>query len=520
MAKIKRTQNATRNILFGTILKIYQIVVPFLMRTAIIYFMGVEYLGLSSLFTSILQVLNLAELGVGSAMVFSMYKPIAVDDKKTICALMKLYRTYYCIIGVVIAIAGCIMIPFVPRLIKGNIPDGLNIYILYILNLSATVFSYWLFAYKNSILSAHQRIDVISKVTLITNTIQFGLQFIVLWIFKNYYIYVTAALFTQIMTNIATAIFADKLYPEFKPIGNLPKEDVRAINKRIKDLFTAKIGSVIVNSVDTIVVSAFLGLTMLAIYQNYYYILTSVIGFVTIVFNACTAGIGNSLITETKEKNFSDLKKFTFIIIWISGVCTSCFLNLFQPFMKIWVGENLMLGYNAVICFSVYYFIYEINQLLNLYKDAGGIWHEDRFRPLVTALANVTLNLIMVQFWGIYGVLLSTILSILFVGMPWLFHNLFTTLFERKQLSGYLKKVLLYSFISLIICTISIFICNLINFGNWTTLILRMIICLTIPNFLFFLAYRKTNEYNQTLYLANNMTKGKIAGILKKLGMK
>ena len=183
--KINRTENAVRNILFGGILRVYQIVIPFVMRTVMIYCMGVQYLGLNSLFTSILQVLNLAELGVGSAMVYSMYKPIAEDDTDTICALMGLYRTYYQCIGLIIAVIGVGLTPFIPKLIKSDLPVGINIYALYLLNLSATVLSYWLFAYKNSLLQAHQRIDVTSKVTLITNTLQYVVQIFVLAVLKN-----------------------------------------------------------------------------------------------------------------------------------------------------------------------------------------------------------------------------------------------------------------------------------------------------------------------------------------------
>ena len=159
--KVERTKNATRNIAFGFALKIYQLAVPFLMRTAMIYFMGVQYLGLNSLFTSILQVLNLAELGVGGAMVYSMYKPIAEDDKATICALMRLYKKYYHVIGGIIAIAGIAITPLIPSLVKSDLPAGLNIYVLYLLNLAATVLSYWLFAYKNSLFQAHQRLSLI-----------------------------------------------------------------------------------------------------------------------------------------------------------------------------------------------------------------------------------------------------------------------------------------------------------------------------------------------------------------------
>ena len=219
--KINRTENAVRNILFGGILRVYQIVIPFVMRTVMIYCMGVQYLGLNSLFTSILQVLNLAELGVGSAMVYSMYKPIAEDDTDTICALMGLYRTYYQCIGLIIAVIGVGLTPFIPKLIKSDLPVGINIYALYLLNLSATVLSYWLFAYKNSLLQAHQRIDVTSKVTLITNTFQYVVQIFVLAVLKNYYIFVVVMLLTQAMTNIITSIVVTKMYPNYNARGRL-----------------------------------------------------------------------------------------------------------------------------------------------------------------------------------------------------------------------------------------------------------------------------------------------------------
>lgn len=517
--KIERTRNATRNIIFGIILKTYQVLVPFLMRTVMIYLMGVQYLGLNSLFTSILQVLNLAELGVGSAMVYSMYRPIAEDDNITICALMRLYRSYYRIIGLIIATVGIGLTPFIPKLISGEIPADINIYILYLLNLGATVLSYWLFAYKNSILQAHQRTDVVSKVTLITNTIQYTMQIVVLCFLKNYYYYVIVALLAQALTNIITAIEADKLYPHFKPRGRVNTEQVRKINQRIKDLFTSKIGAVIYDSADTIVISSFLGLTMLAIYQNYFYIITAITGFITVVFNACTAGIGNSIVTETKEKNFYDLNKFTFIICWIAGCCSACLLCMYQPFMKLWVGSKLMLTFSAVVCFVVYFFIRQLNSLFNLYKDASGMWHEDRFRPLVAALTNLILNILLVQFIGIYGILISTVLAIIAVGMPWLLFNLFTVVFEKKYLIDYLKNLVFYVSIVIISCIVTYIICNIFIYVSLLTLMIRGIICVIIPNLVYYFVYRRTCEFKQVLSLIDKMTKGKLHIYLKKLGM-
>lgn len=507
--RIERTKNATRNIVFGSFMKAYQMIIPFLMRTAMIYFMGVQYLGLNSLFVSILQVLNLAELGVGNAMVFSMYKPIVEDDEMTICSLMRLYRTYYRIIGSIIAVVGIAVTPFIPKLIKGDIPAELNIYILYLLNLAATVLSYWLFAYKNSLLQAHQRTDVSSIITVITNTLQYGLQLLIILFFKNYYLYIIVVLATQIFNNILTAIIVTRMYPKYKPVGRLEKKEIKKINSRIKDMFTGKIGSIILNSADTIVISSFLGLTTLAVYQNYYFIITSIIGFIEIIITSIMAGLGNSFITDTKEKVYTDLKKFTFMYQWLIGICSCCLLCLYQPFMHIWVGEKLMLSFPAVICFSVYFYVYEFNRLLNVYKDAAGLWHEDRFRPLATSLANLALNLVLVQFWGVYGVLLSTVISMLIVGMPWLFFNMFTVFFDKNLAKPYLRQIFYYVIISFVACSISYRICLLLPVNEWMAIFVRLIICMIIPNGIFLLVYHKKIEFGQSVQMLDKITKGK-----------
>ncbi|MBQ6464335.1 MAG: polysaccharide biosynthesis protein [Pseudobutyrivibrio sp.] len=508
--KTERTKNASRNMLFGVILKIYQLLIPFVMRTIMIYLMGPGYTGLNSLFVSVLQVLNLAELGVGSAMVFSMYKPIVEDDSEKICALMRLYKIYYRVIGLIVLVAGLALTPFIPSLIKADLPSDVNIYILYFMNLFATVLTYWLFAYKNSILVAYQRSDVNSRITIITDTIKYFIQIIVLVIFRNYYLYVLAILFTQVINNITTAFISNKLYPQYKPEGKLPSEEVKAINKRIRDLFTSKIGSVILTSADSIVISAFLGLRMLTIYQNYYYPISAVMGIVAIVFASCTAGIGNSIITESQDKNMNDLRKFTFIISWLAGFCTTCFLSLLQPFMELWVGKKLVVGYPLVICMAVYFYIYEINALLNLYKDAAGIWHEDRFRPLVTSIVNLFLNIVMVQFWGLYGVILSTVVSMMLVGMPWLFHNLFTVMFNKKYLKGYLLTLFKYILIVTVVSCLVTYLCSFIAFNAVITILVRLLVCIVVVNLLFLIVFKSTPEFKQSAVLVNKITKGKI----------
>lgn len=508
--KIERTKNASKNIVFGFLQRVQQTLLPFLMRTLMIRYMGEQYLGLSSLFTSVLHILNLAELGVGSAMVFSMYKPIAEDDEATICALMRLYRTYYRIIGLVVGAAGLALTPVIPYLIKGTVPDGLNVYVLYLLNLGATVLTYWLFAYKNCLMQAHQRMDIISKVAMITNLLQSAVQAGILIVLKNYYYYLIVALITQITTNISTAVVAGKMYPNYKPRGKLSKETAKAINGRIRDLFTSKMGGVILSSGDTVVISSFLGLSILGIYQNYYFVLTAVVGFVEMMLQSVMAGLGNSLVTETNEKNCNDLKKFSFMFLWMIGVGCCCFLAMYQPFMEIWVGKELMLGNGMVICFAAYFFVLTAYRLMNVHKDAAGLWHEDRFRPLVTGICNVLLNLLWIKHWGVYGVLLSTVISMLAVGMPWLLHNMFTVLFKRKQMWDYLRLVLGFAAVTAIAGGVTWWLCRPIAGNLWMVLAVRGAIGAVVPNVLFFLLLHRTQQFIPAVQMVDKLTKNKL----------
>lgn len=516
--RLNRTGNAKRNIVFGVLLNVYKMIMPFILRTIMIYTLGVEYLGLGSLFASILQVLNLAELGVGSAMVYAMYRPIAEEDIETTCAYLQLYKKYYFGIGAVIAVSGLAATPFVPHLIKGDIPENINVHILFLLNLAVTVNSYWGFAYRSSVATAYQRVDLLNKIDIITLSAQCILQAIVLLLFRNYYFYTIAYVLAQIMNNMLIGIVMNKKFPQVIPKGVLKPEIVKETNRRIGALFTAKIGTVVVDSADTIVISAFLGLAALAVYQNYFFIITTILAFVSIIFRACMAGIGNSIIVETKQKNYADFELLTFIIIWIAGFCTACFLCLFQPFMEIWVGKDLMLSFPMVICFCIYYFVYEINQLLNSYKDAAGIWQKDRFRPLVTALSNLALNLLMVNKLGLFGILLSTILTMLFVGMPWLIHNLFSEVFDRDKMLPYVKKLLWYVGCVTGSSMATFLICGLVRLEGIGLLLSRAVLCCIIPNVCFLALFRSKPEFAQALQLADIFTNGKLMKWLKKRG--
>lgn len=347
-----------------------------------------------------------------------------------------------------------------------------------------------------------------SKIMLVTSTIQYFLQILILVFLKNYYVYLIVVLVTQIANNLITAAIVQYKYPNYVAMGELEKDEVKQINCRIRDLFTSKLGGVIVNSADTVVISAFLGLTKLAIYQNYYFIITSVIGVVGIVFSSCTAGIGNSMVTETIEKNYKDFKKFTFLVMAIVNFCTSCFLCLFQPFMEVWVGNELMLSFGMVVLFCIYFIDYECMALLSVYKDACGIWHHDRFRPLCEAGINLLLNLLLVNIGGLYGILLSTIISMSFVSLPWLVMNLFNFVFRRSS-SEYISILIQNVIVVIVDMIVCYAICQMVHLGGIMTIIFRGAVCVVFSNISYFAIWKNNEDFKDAIKLLNSIFKGK-----------
>ena len=307
--KLERTKNAARNIVFGGIQETVNMLFPFVIRSVMLHYLGTQYLGLNGLFKSLLMFLNLAELGVGSAMVFSMYKPIAEDDTPAICALLRLYRTLYRIIGLAIAAVGLLLIPVLRVLIRDDLPAGMNLYVLYLMSLGNTVLTYWLFAYKGSLLQAHQRRDMISKVSIAVRLTEYILKILILVFTRNYYLFLAVQLLCQIVTNVLTAVCASKMYPQYVPVGKLPKEKTRDIFRRVRDLFTSKLSATVFDSADTLVISAFMGLSALALYQNYYFIITALRMMLVIILNACMAGVGNKLVMKARNRITGILKR-------------------------------------------------------------------------------------------------------------------------------------------------------------------------------------------------------------------
>lgn len=502
-----RTKNSLRNSITGFINKVFNLLVPFIIRTIIIKVIGVDYLGLSSLYSSILQVLSLSELGFSTSIAFSLYKPLSENDTETICALLNFIKKVYRIVGLVILVVGAALMPALPYLIEGTYPEDVNLYVLYVVYLVNTAVSYFLFSHKSVLLAACQRTDIENNILTVSNFVLYALQITVLLLFKNYYLYVILIPVLTVCTNIAREIVTRKIFPEYVCKGAIAKETKTAVFKNIRALLGHRLSSVVVSSTDNIFISAFLGLTSVALYNNYYYIVNAVIGFILIFYTSLTASIGNKIVTEDKDINYRDFNRLTFINVWIVGWMSICLLCLYQHFMLLWVGEDLLLPLSTVILFTVYFYSWRFKDMLSTYKDAAGMWNIDFWKPYVVSALNIVLDFILVNYMGINGVILATILSVPLISMPWETNTFFKAYFKRSPMKYYLK-MLVYTIVVVAVACVTYFVCELLPFEGYGWFILKCAICLLLPNIIFVCASFWTQEFKWIMQ--------KIVGIFKK----
>lgn len=486
LSKNCRTKNSARNIATGLLLRIICLLIPFIIRTIIIKKLGLDYLGLNSLFASILQVLSLSELGFSTSIAFSMYKPIQENNIPLVCALLKFLRKIYLIVGCVILGAGLLLMPFLRYLINGDYPADINLYILYSIYLFNTVISYFLFSHKSVLLAASQRSDIENNITIFSFIGMYILQIIVLLLFANYYIYIIFLPISTLAINIIREIICNKKYPQYKSIGELSKEKKKEINAHVRSFVGHRLSLTIVSSTDSIFISAFLGLSILAIYQNYYFIVSSLIAFISILYTSITASVGNSLVTDTADKNYNDFKKLTFLNVWIVGWMSICFICLAQHFMILWVGEENLLPLLSVVLMLIYFYTWKFKDMLCVYKDAAGLWKIDFWKPYVVSVLNMILDFVLVYYYGVNGALIATIVSVPIVSLPWETNTFFKAYFKRSPLKYYLR-LLIYSIAVLCVGILTYFVCYLLPGDGYLWFGLKLVICLGLPNTLFLL---------------------------------
>lgn len=501
-----RIQNSIRNIVYGLFNRVISILGPFIIRTMIIKYMGEEYLGVNSLFSSILQVLNLSELGFSSAIVVNMYKPIVEKDYITINALLNLYKKIYKVIGLCILVVGLGLMIFLPYLINGSYPGDINIYLLFFLYLINTSISYLFFAYKKAVLIANQRSDYIEKIGATVRVVISVMQIGIIYFTKNITFYVFSNVICTLIDNLLCAALVDKKYPEFKANGNVESSIKQKIFINVKALAMQKMGMTVSTSLDNIVISSFLGLSTVAIFGNYNYVIGAIMILMGLVYGSVTASIGNSIISETIEKNHKDFNNFSFMNVWISGWCSICFVCLSQPFMELWVGEKLMLDFQVVILLAIQFYITMNRKIVLTYKDAIGLWNADRFKPLVGSLVNLIFNIFLVNVIGVAGVIISTIISFLLIELPWETYILFRDYF-KKSTKIYYSKMICFLFANILVGFVTYLCSDAVQLGGIVGLIIKLFICIIVPNSLLIMMSYKLKEFNEMWKLVKKVLK-------------
>ena len=380
--KLDFAKNVKRNMFANAVSSGIKLLFPFLNRTLFLWLLGPEYLGLNGLFGSILGVLMLAELGFGTAVVCSMYKPVADDDRELLCAYLRFYRTIYRWVGTVIFGVGLLLLPFLDKLVHGTVPPDIDLHVLYLIHLVNTAASYFLFAYRGSILGAHHRNDVITNIRTAVTVLQYVAVFLILLVTRNYYHYVIATVAFTAAQNVLLVKASRKLFPDIEPRGALPPELRRRVVSDVKSIFMHKVGGVITNSTDNLVISAFLGLVAVAAYGNYYYVVTSVAGLVAIVYSSMTGGFGNKIYTESKEENFRLLMRMNRLSMVAVIFCAAMMSALYQPFVSVWVKDDPSLVRHALTpaLMVLYFYIMQSRQVLLAFKSAASLWKQDRRR--------------------------------------------------------------------------------------------------------------------------------------------
>ena len=315
---------------------------------------------------------------------------------------------------------------------------------------------------------------------------------------------------TSILNNLLTAYIAKRKYPQYVCTGRVAKDQKKDITKRVTGLMIQKVCATTRNSLDSIFISTMVGLTAVAIYSNYYTIMSAIIGVMGILTTSITASVGNSIVTEPEDKNYRDMNKFNFLYMWLSGWLTICLACLYQPFMKLWMGEENMFEYGVVVLFCIYFYSLKMGDIRSVYVEARGLWYENRFRAIMETILNIVLNLILGYFFGVYGIILGTLISLLLINFGYGSTIIFKHYYKTKHVSEYFLRHATMALVTFGICVITYFVCSTIGLNGIIGLAVKGIVCIVVPNVLYLLVYYRTERFKESRKFIKKILKRKL----------
>lgn len=401
------------NVKYGVLSQIVKTLLQFASRKVFIYFLGIELLGVNSLFASILSILSMTELGVGSAVAYSLYKPIADKDSKKIAGIMCLYRKVYRIIGFVVLGIGIVLLPFIPMMVNttDNIPF---IRVMFFIVLLKTALTYLLYAYSQTFLIASEQKYEVDKTISLFYIITNICEICVLFLIRNFIAYLIIEMLCLIGQQYTIYKKAYKQYPDIMCARGvqLEKSEKKEIWKNVYGLSINKFAGAILSSIDNVIISTFISTTVVGIYSNYTMILAAATGIISMVFTSVTANVGRKFANKSiSEEHFYIMFYLNFLIC---GLSTALFYLLINDFISIMFGKDLVLDNVAVLAITINMLVSYMGQTIQVFKDASGIFWYGKYRPLVTCIMNIVFSIILVKPFGIAGVVIATALSRIF----------------------------------------------------------------------------------------------------------
>lgn len=492
-----RLKNSALNFASGFLGRVLTILLNFAVRTIFIYCLNEAYLSVNGLYSNILTVLSLAELGFGSAMVYRMYAPVAVKDYQKTAALLQFYKKIYIIIGVVIFLLGLCVIPFMDYIIKDK-PDISGLTLYYILFLVNTSISYWFSSYKASVLYADQKEYIQTNVQNTMAILQSGLQTVLLLLFRKYLLYLLIQLAGNIFLNLYVAHLVDKRYPEIQTYqgASLSAEERVQIRKDTEALVLSRFGHVALNGTDNIIISAVVGVLWVGRLSNYTLICDSVTSVLCQITAAITGSLGNFFATEDKHAGYALFKKVEFLNFWLYGFSFIALVTLLDPFVQIWAGERFVLGLPISIAIVINFFVAGYMNTLWVFRSTIGLFKQGKFRPILVAILNIILSIFLGKLWGVFGVLFATFLSRAAISLwydPLILHRYGFEVSCKPFFARYFRRVLLLTTILIVMLTI-----RYVVLSSATTVLRFAVMTMftaIVPNAIFWLAYHRCEEY-------------------------
>lgn len=505
MGRNSRVKNTAINTAVGIVDQILTIFLGFALRSALIHQLGIQYTGVSGVFTSILSMLSLSELGLGTAIATALYIPLKEKNDKRIRQLMWFYRTAYRFVAVFILLAGLLLVPFLNYIIT-DVPDIVeDIRIVYIMYIAKTAASY-LLIYKTTILKADQKIYVVKYLEMICQVVRYAIEIVGLIVFKDFMLYLVVELIATIIQNYIVTRKAEKSYDcAFKkPDQKLNKGEVFSLLKDVKGVSMYKISGSIGNGIDSILISAVLGTGLVGYLANYTLLKEQVSKILKQFFIAITPSIGN-LVAEKKIEKQYEIFNNVFYISFVA--CNFCCVSLFilsSPFINVWLGEKYIMANNIAFVVAFDFFLYVLLQAVASFRTANSLFIQGQYRPLVTAILNVILSILLIKKFGIFGTILATIVSRLIT--QWYDPYLLFKLVFKKNFSRFYIKYWSYIGIYLLSMFATFIVTNHISLSNGVLdLALKAVACLIIPNLLVFIFTFKTSEFKYFLALVRRL---------------